>query len=62
MENVVPPARPLLIRVLKSGRTKARRGKDCHWLTWGQLPVDDGQGSWCQDVWFIWVAQYILAR
>ena len=41
--NVVPPAGPLLIRGSKKGRTKAGRGKDCHWLTWGQLPVDDGQ-------------------
>ena len=45
--NIMSPARPLLIWVLKRGRTKARRGQDCHWLTWGQLPVDDGQGSWC---------------
>ena len=29
----------------------AERGKDCHWLTWGQLPVGDGQGRWHQDVW-----------
>ena len=77
MENVVPPAGPLFIRVSKKGRTMAGRGKDCHWLTWGQLPVGDGQGIWHQDVWpppdgthylmrgcigFIGVAQYILAR
>ena len=36
---------------LKKGRTMVGRGKDCHLLTWGQLPVGDGQGSWCQDVW-----------
>ena len=62
---------------LKKGRTMAGRGKDCHWLTWGQLPLGAEQESWHQDVWpppdgshylmrghiwFVGMAQYILAR
>ena len=33
------------------GHTKAGRGEGCQWSIWGQLPVGDGQGSCCQDVW-----------
>ena len=36
---------------LKKGEDHGREGKDCHWLTFGQFPAGDGQGSWCQDVW-----------
>ena len=51
MENVLPPAGPLFIRVPKKGEDHGREGEDCYWFTWGQLPVGDGQGSWHQDVW-----------
>ena len=36
---------------LEKGEDQGKEGEDCHWSTWGQLPVDDGQGSWHQDVW-----------
>ena len=48
--NVVPPARPLLIRVSKGGGPWQGGRKSAIVLTWGQLPVDDGQENWCQDV------------
>ena len=49
MKNVVPPTGALLIRVSKGGGPRQGGGKT-YWLTWGQLPKDHGQGSWCQDV------------
>ena len=46
MEKCSATSQTTVYKGLENGRTKAGRGKDCHWLTGGQLPVDDGQGSW----------------
>ena len=51
MEKCSATSQTPVYKGLKKGQTMVGREKDCHWLTWGQLFVGDGQGSWHQDVW-----------
>ena len=42
MEKCSATSQTPVYKGLEKGRTMAGREKDCHWLTCGQLPVDDG--------------------